>query len=326
MKRNAILLIILLQSLIISCDRDANLRIPEHEPRLVVNAIWHPSEPMWVHVSRSHGITEEIDPNDLIIDDAVVELWENGVKLDNFEYRDTIRPEVGRYYYEDTSLVKYGQYFHPQHATPKPGKFYQLKVSHPDFEDVFAECRIPVSASIADITVEFDAVTETDVSGANTTYHVINATVIDPRGEENYYALSLIRVYKNTSFPNSDTIYEGDIPLLDSYGLNTLVPKGSIIFSDENRDGKAFWELFFIRKIAYLSGGNGAPEPDRYIFTLFSMNKPLGKYIEGRYKQYLELGNENPFFAPGSAIIESNIEGGYGVFGASQAVQFEVIF
>ncbi|MEZ4686272.1 MAG: DUF4249 domain-containing protein [Bacteroidia bacterium] len=314
--------------LAIACERTGHLRLPEHEIKLVVNAQWNPGIPMWVHLSRSYGTTELVNNNDLLIPDATVSIWENGVKLEDFIYRDTSRYELNRFGSDDTLLVKYGQYMHPARDTVKPGSHYQLRIHHPDYDDIVADCRVPTPVKIDTIRVFFDAVTETDLSNASTTYHIIEIQVDDPPGEDNYYGLNMTRVYTSPDSSHADTviIHENIVPLVNSYGLNTLVPAGSIVFSDEGHDGEQISKLFYVIKRTQFSIQGDPLIPERYIFHLYSMNKSLAGYFEGRFKQDQELDQDNLLYVPGAASVSSNIEGGYGVFGAEVATTYTVSF
>jgi hypothetical protein len=175
-------------SLLMSCESQGRLRLPEHESKLVVNAIWYPGYPVWVHVSRSFSSYETINPNELIIHDAEVELWKDGVSLGILSYVDTLVQEPEPYISPPRYItVRYGQYERPDIPAVEEGSIYQISVRHPEWDDVLAETYIPKPVPIDTVSITLDAVNELDFTGFTTTYHIIDSEFDDPADEENYY-------------------------------------------------------------------------------------------------------------------------------------------
>jgi hypothetical protein len=319
-----VLLIVLIFE--IACEGSANLRIPAHEPKLVVNAQWSPGGQMWVHLSRSYATSELINRNDLLIPDAKVELWEDGVLQPTFKYFDTSRVEPSRFAYGDTFVAQYGQYMHPNLATVKSNAHYQLKIVHPEYPDVVAECRVPSAGQVEAISINFDTITVTGSSGFSISYDVINVTLKDTPGEENFYGLSLIAIYTGPNSQLTDTFFTGGLELVESYTYRSLLPANTIIFDDRGKDGERISAEFFKPKTVYSSRFAGVPEPSRYIFILYSMNEALANYHNGIFKQRREQIQEDFLFATGATSIKTNIEGGYGVFGVEKATVYVIDF
>lgn len=124
---------------ITSCDFDDNLI--EYEEQLVVFASINAGLPVsdTVYVSRTAGVSESVDAQDLYIDDANVRLvnLSNGSQLDFYSLGD------GRYYPIDLSVPDLDSILiHWSNYIIESGKTYRLIVTHED-DSIAAQTTVP---------------------------------------------------------------------------------------------------------------------------------------------------------------------------------------
>ena len=124
---------------ITSCDFDDNLI--EYEEQLVVFASINAGLPVsdTVYVSRTAGLSESVDAQDLYIDDANVRLvnLSNGSQLDFYSLGD------GRYYPIDLSVPDLDSILiHWSNYIIESGKTYRLIVTHED-DSIAAQTTVP---------------------------------------------------------------------------------------------------------------------------------------------------------------------------------------
>ncbi|MEL1224980.1 MAG: DUF4249 family protein, partial [Candidatus Neomarinimicrobiota bacterium] len=140
MKSKTIILIqFIIAMFITSCDFDDNLI--EYEEQLVVFASINAGLPVsdTVYVSRTAGLSESVDAQDLYIDDANVRLvnLSNGSQLDFYSLGD------GRYYPIDLSVPNLDSILiHWSNYIIESGKTYRLIVTHED-DSIAAQTTVP---------------------------------------------------------------------------------------------------------------------------------------------------------------------------------------
>jgi hypothetical protein len=91
-----------------------------------------------------------------------------------------------------------------------------------------------------------------------------------------------------------------------------------MIFNDEGHNGKRLRKTFAVGKRFQGTGAGQEPgEPTtKYTFVLYNLSESYAKYLDGQNLQSIAGEPDNPFIPAEGIIVESNIEGGYGVFGA----------
>ena len=140
MKSKTIILIqFIIAMFITSCDFEDNLI--EYEEQLVVFASINAGLPVsdTVYVSRTAGVSESVDAQDLYIDDANVRLvnLSNGSQLDFYSLGD------GRYYPIDLSVPNLDSILiHWSNYIIESGKTYRLIVTHED-DSIAAQTTVP---------------------------------------------------------------------------------------------------------------------------------------------------------------------------------------
>lgn len=105
-----------------ACTEVIELEFPDHQPLLVVNSLSSPDENWRVQVSLSKDLNDEAFYP--LIDNAVVELYEEGVLLEQL-------PNQGNGMYASANNL------------PIAGTEYTLKVSATGYESVQATIRMP---------------------------------------------------------------------------------------------------------------------------------------------------------------------------------------
>ena len=102
----------------LSCTRDLDIPFPEHEAQLTLNTFLVEGGIPFLQVSRSFGALETVTDSSILVKDATVELWKEGVKLSNLQFKDTVqvdtvyREEIapGQFEYF-TEVYRAGAYF-----------------------------------------------------------------------------------------------------------------------------------------------------------------------------------------------------------------------
>ncbi len=186
--------------LIFSCEKEATIKIPKVDPKLVVSSFISPGDTIiYVTVKKSKPIFEDSNVNTADpITNASVVLSDGtasaALSFDSF---------VGKYKIAATAF--------PLIA----GKTYYLSVSTPDGKSVSAETTIPANAP-ADLDLALTPGTTNALEGTV----AVNWT--DRINEKNYYRLSIVSLQYNTG--SADTIQSWS-----NYD--------SKVFTDNNHDG-----------------------------------------------------------------------------------------
>ena len=111
--------------ILLSCERELEIPLPVHQPKMVSNCIVQAGEPFQFFVSRSYGMNENVIENDIYLRDAQVALCRNGEFVETLTYyTDYSGPAVS------TTQTPVG-YFSTHIA--QAGSQYELRVSHPDY-------------------------------------------------------------------------------------------------------------------------------------------------------------------------------------------------
>ncbi len=293
-----------------ACEQVIEPDLPEHPPRLVLQAFFTSDGAWTAHVARSFGILEPQSVHGgSLVDDAAVELLAGDRVVGKLEFNYT----VVAYVFEGGAL--------------QAGETYSLRVTAPGFETVRATDTVPgpVPTSVRLYRPRASAGSE---SGAGRDLS-IELEIQDPPGEANYYQISLFRVYEGRE--------EGEardfIPAFRRE--ENFSTKDPSILADNSVDGSPFEEGGFEGKAPYfrdtLFDGSTheielstdfAGGPD------FSEIRLQVLYISEAYYEYLKTARlhhdtlDNPFAEP--LNVYSNVENGYGIFAGYSSQTFEL--
>ncbi|MFK7969986.1 MAG: DUF4249 domain-containing protein [Bacteroidia bacterium] len=323
MKIRTIILLALTGFILASCERTLNIDTPEHETKLVINAVQEPGKPFVVNVSRSYSVPTSLQYEDLFVKDAEVEIWEDGALLSTLTYRDTLVEEYWQWRQGEQPDLLLGQYQNDDELRVEPGKNYELRVNHAELGKVIATTQTTEQAIPDSFSLELDAISETDLDGYVYKNHVARIYITDTPGEENYYSIQLQGVYPipgDTSFRDTFPFYNNG--RLVSYTANSAELDSDFWASDAGADGQQL-------KLEYMvSGGAGTVfvdneeitvEPIELILTFYTANADAYRYLNGLDKQS-RSDPTNPFFPSEAIVVPGNIDGGYGAFGSKSEV------
>ncbi len=198
-----------------------------------------------------------------------------------------------RAYYDNTQQ----RYLLPQSEFQiESGVTYYIRASHPDFDEVSAECTVPVIRNIDLQIVDEQAINDTHYG------EIIDFSHIDQYfqwkdypGEKNRYMFisGCPDPESTTSWNSLDLVY-----LTDN-------KEYTYIFSDEGRDGqtiKCFYDFMFANE----------KDKDQEPFGIVFLDENCYKYE----KSGIESDNSLDFFMLEPLHFYNNIENGYGLFGA----------
>ncbi len=295
--------------------------IPDLGDKLVVNCIFQPDTGFIVNVSKSVSILDNEDVRDISIDNASIELYEDGQLLTNeFIYQNM--PNI----YDDEVMRYYAN------INPEVGKEYRIKVSAPDFEPVEAVAQIPLPLPSLNVYISdsnhYDSINEEE-------FLEVTIEFQDNGSIDNYYFLNLH--VTNTA----------EVVLVDATGAPILDENGDLIYVTEQRRSPYYmrtYDLSFEKIEAFddldpedsgrvflgndintfndeLFNGNNKEilvyidkwnleHFDQLIFQLGSIDRSYYLYHRSRILQYDV--DDNPFAEP--ILIHNNIENGFGIF------------
>ncbi|MEL6674642.1 MAG: DUF4249 domain-containing protein [Bacteroidota bacterium] len=322
-----LIFLLLITTALFGCELDLEVPFPKHEAKLVVNSYLTEDDDIRVFLTRSYGLLDDINENDLWIEDATVTIKEDGVEKGSLAYRDTTFTD-SIYSYPPKSF-RYAQYSQ-EGLRPVPGKVYSLEVSHPDYGTVTSETKMPNQTKLIDIEYNLNFEVNRWTQPDGTVYINRRATVDfeveDPGDEENYYYFELWVAYTMPSFPE-DTFYSQVYMThnayrdVEGYWVGDDIPTPDTDFNGGK--GK-------IRTLAYFPFGNGREDLVENAELLglevkaSSVSKELYDYKQ-KYSQQKEFqldGVESALIPNEPVSVPSNIEGGYGIFAGSNTATF----
>ena len=289
-------------------------------PRIVVNAQFQPDSLLRFHLYKSTA------RNNL---------------GDGYFY---LRPDVLNFYIDGQlqTLEKKGtaEYIVPNRLA-KPGEKYAIEVQASGLKTATAQVGIPDTVPFVIHSYEVSTRKPFDCPDCEERSYIrFRIDINDPKGE-NFYAISAVQkvkmdVYKNdtliqayydmgkVNFESNDGIYE----YYYSWGLEinndpTSTVEGSkLFFSDNLFEGKTrslLLDVDMSNLYSYYGGYNpdsSKPEPvneKQFVFKLNTYSKSLFTY----YRSVANYNTTGEFFLSEPVLLNSNIENGTGVLGAS---------
>jgi|GEM_PF-1952883 len=304
MKRYSFLLI-LLTFILVSCEKDINLKLPEPSSKLAVHALWNKDSILEVTVTRSFNISEtpRLGPNEwpepsvmlkkYAVPNAKVIVYQNEMPYDELAYVE--------------SALKY------KSKTGKRSEAdarYSVKVEVPGFEAAAS----PVAAFPAKVLIQSMEVRH-DVARDEFGNRLSEVTLTfnDPAHTKNYYWLYFDRKHRTmpeTYLASDFFVFPIDkdviVPVGDVIGAVVDVKHDRVIFKDDNFNGQTkritlripYWVIEETR-------AGGALETSIH---LRNISEDVFKYVRSKV-----IDTDNPFSSPVQA--HSNIAGGLGIFG-----------
>lgn len=303
------LYIILLALLALACEETVDIPLPEHTARLVFFSATQPEDSLRLHLTRSYGPLERVTMNDLLIDNAEVTFFLNGVDQGQVQYRDTsLHSQFG----DGDSSSYYLSLGEPAQA----GDRITIEVSHPDFETARGETVIPQAGSVIQSQLIQNAFRS--VSSANDAYtqSLLRLTFSNPNDAAIFYRVNrAFFSFINPTAPNQQqfgvmTILGPAVPASDG-GFESLE-----LYAEQPSSGEITIDFLCELPNAYAPVDQWVEvEPDSlWIETEFA-NSDYAQYFEKLRAQQQSAGGIN--LTPAEPVeLYSNVEGGHGVVGS----------
>lgn len=312
-------------SAVISCERDLEIPLPEHKSRLVVNGYLYAGMPVDIYVTRSYGIVEKVEIQDILIENALVEILEGGKVLDTLAYRDTTISDP----FSGTKTIKLGKYY-SETVKPEAGKSYTVRVSHPTYGTATATTVIPQKINVEDLKIEQDVYVSqyTDFDGQIYSYgqSMIKVKVTDPPGEKNFYDFELGIDFELPDHPGIPFFAE-----LYTYNNVYREPGEGYVgdqkpFVDDSFDGTTT-TLEIVTELPnnYVLLSEKKPlEISKIYVKAIAVNEDYYKFKNKFELQQLNRDGDDFGIVPVEAIIiYSNVEGGFGILAGFNESKFE---
>ena len=301
-----------------SCEQVIKPDLPEHTPRLVLNAFFTADGIWTAHVDRSSGILDSRPLHERSVADATVELLAGDRVIEEMRFLEAARV----YAFEDSTL--------------EVGETYSLQVSAPGFATIRATDTIPkpVPTSILSYRTDTSVRSESETSGEFS----IELEIQDPPGEANYYQISVYQVSTGRgAWRYEEILSTKDPSIIADNGVDeSPVEEGAFsgeapYFKDTLFDGRTheieltYDGVLILREgIAQEEVAEDGQEPAKQKTYLQVL------YISAAYYEYLKTARlhdstrDNPFAEPLS--VYSNVENGYGICAGYSSQTFELVF
>ncbi|MEM6802936.1 MAG: DUF4249 family protein [Bacteroidota bacterium] len=335
---NKFIALIFISALIVSaCQRDLDIPLPEHEPRLTLYTFLEEGKPIDLYVLKSFGILDKVEAKDLVVEDAKVELYKNGDLLDVLQYKDTSYKDTINTFYDPvadtfiyvTDFLTGAKYFPSKTLdSPMAGETYKFVVSHPTLGTAEGETTIPKKIGYATVSLFKDSLSFVDSYGDRTNWTALDLAVNDPIGLGDHYNFIVGVDYIDEAFDPDRQIqrewyWPGQEILSDPDGYTYVrnQPK-----SDEDFDGgqgQMYWWFTLPRSWRVESE---RPEYKKILIKGISMSAAYARFQDKLNLQVNSrlFGIENAFVPSESVVIPSNVEGGYGVIASYNVSDYTI--
>ncbi len=269
-------------------DREVNLEIPDHTPRIVVNAILEAgSEEIRMAVTRSIGMLDSSSFS-RPLQDPVILVTINGQNYAGF------------------SLDTAGHYVLP--ASIRTGDRIDMEVSAANIAPVFSETVVPAPPVIQDIRIGGSVY---DFGGWEK--REISFTLRDIPGEQNYYKVSFIQEREG------DTSFWG----IRSIGIDSPIPWLNYVYG-----GLAFTDVVFtdgeVTVTIWVDEYHLSRITDQTTNYLQVETVDKANY-DYQTSFYTHFSNQQPDLFGGEPIpVANNIHGGFGLFASTAMVKVKL--
>jgi hypothetical protein len=276
-----------------ACEGDIDIELPPYPSQLVVHGYVSTGEFFKIAVGRTMSSTGIVTQSaDSYITDALVILYEDGVKKDTMAYDSATQR------YISTKVMA------------EAGKTYKVTVAASGFMAVDATAIAPSFVNTEQVKFQRNA----RVSSDGTVLDDITFRFHDPAIEQNYYFVEVNRPSPFASY-NRFCIYTYEPSIVqsqagfDPFQAGSCINNDEILFTDHNFNG--------LDKEITISGNSFSLTDVEYNNRIY---RPyLKKYnVSADFFRYVKDGislglvDENPFVQP--LTVSSNVHNGYGLF------------
>lgn len=335
MKRIAYLLIISL--FIAACTKDLDVPFPKHESRLTLNSFLVEGNQPFLYLTRSFGALETVNDSIILVKDADVELWKEGIFFSKLIYKDTVVQDTFWKWPEGFGRDEFA--ISPRRVraylpkvpvdTLKAFETYEFRASHADYGEASASAKVVPKPEILSIEIVEDSLIYRDfLDGYQEKWSAVKVRVNDPPQVQNAYyfnpgTIAFEEIYNTQNIVDTlySTSYWATEILQDidgySYGENKMIPDYAI-------DGQEGEITVFVQ----LPGCCGYPGDDfdeEIEYRLLSLELQLimvdQEYADFWEKQFLQVDNRSTglesVFVPSEPVgVPNNVQGGYGLIGS----------
>ncbi len=291
---------------ILACTKEVEIDLPKQPKKMVVYSSLSPLVfPLPKELNLKLTYSKEIsDSTNNMIKDALVLYYINNQLIDTVEFVDSL----GVY-----PLVKNMSDY------PITGDKCAIKIIKNGFESIYAETVIPTKVTIKD-SILIDQIAYIDELGF--AHSKASLTFTDPADEVNYYEIAVTQTYASNSdnpdhyfeLKTNDEIITSQSYYPSAFSLELKYPK-YLLFTDESFNGEEHTVDFFYEP---------PQASEEYLYILgHYLSFHLRNVSEDYYKYKTSLiqsknnNTEDVLYGMGEPInVYSNIENGYGIFGA----------
>ena len=280
------------------CEKPKNITLPELPPALVLHGYVGTGDRFRVAVGKT-AINSGIlaDDSTLLVKNALVILYEDGVIKDTLDYFNLAR--------EYTSAI-----------LAKAGMTYRITVQTPGFTSAEAMAKAPSFVPTNWVVRTRGA----RVDQLGNFQDDITFSFPDPAAEKNYY-LAELSTYQFGLTPNTFCVYTYDPSVdkhqgdLDPFETSYCIDSREFIFTDKLFNGQTK-ELTISTAASNLKSYTVGDRTYRPYLKKYSLSQEYFRYINDA----LTLGvlKDNPFSRP--YTIPGNVKNGYGLFTVYSAV------
>ena len=290
-----------------ACEQVIQPDLPEHTPRLVLQAFFTADSTWTAYVGRSAGILESRAAGEWMVEDAAVELLEGDRVLGELRYLDQSKV----YALDENPL--------------EAGRSYSLRVSAPGFATIRATDTIPLPAAASvEVRAAGTRPAGEDSLALNHLPLSIQVEIQDPPGETNYYQIS-VHYYdparREMSFSTRDPSImgasDGEESPFEEEGWHGHAP----FFKDTLFDGRTHEiELTDVYQPVFPSEPAAVSAYRNKLFVQV-LHISESYYEHLKTAQLHEETRDNPFAEP--LGVHGNVENGYGIFAGYSSRMFE---
>jgi len=284
--------------LLFSCTKEVKMKLPAHEPKIVLNCIFSTDSNIEVFLHKSSGIFENHNP---WIQNAIVKLYENNIFVEQLNHE-----QMGLYVSD---------------IIANESSEYKIEVFCDGFDMVKSNDFAPKKPVLIDAvyrdSIYFDAEDKYPVSQ-------LKITIIDNPNMSNFYEVKLQTKGKPTGSSYSEindvNFRKNADPVLLNENMFDYYPK-TILFSDKLFNGKTHTINIDYRGTIHINNGIYQPYDYELIVHVRSVSENYFNYKKTLYK-HLFNQESNVWDGSGDPIqMYSNISGGYGIFSAYSEIK-----
>jgi hypothetical protein len=277
--------------LLTACEREAQVDLPPHQSKLVINAQQAQNRLFSIRVSRSVGITETILPNEqqFNISNAFVLLKQNDIIVDTLKYNSSNNRYEGK------------------RTRSASGNRYTVEAAAPGY--LTAEGMSELPSLLQPVSVSLKRNARTGASGE--ALDEISIKLNDDGSKSNYY---LLRVRQATGeYANCIQTNDKDVERLvysDPFDTEECLDGNRLLFADKNFNGSTKTVILYVNTYEMNEFTNSQGRKLKPTIELLHITEDYFRYIKS--VNAYDNATDNPFAEPVNLL--TNIKNGYGFF------------